>query len=357
MNQPKISFVCPSYNHAKYINVFVTSLLQQTISDWELIIVDDCSSDGNVTAIKQFSDPRITLIENPFNKGINFGFGAAIERASSGIICLIASDDILLPEYSETVLNIFRDDDVDVVYSPLQHINENGEFLSTATTLPYNKTQEQIFSEMFLESNLLPSPGMAVRKEALLPLLPLDCGLLQHSDWQLHLLLMANHRISLLKKPVVLYRISVSSTSYRRMDVIAREEIESFKLMDTVAAMIKSEPELFERFFGVHPLLKNEHVTPSVHPFWLGRLALTSKDLFKRKWGLRLVMDFIENPDHLSLLHQLYGFSFKDYMALAHLLVEDHPMAAKLLKYKRLVKWLSGSLIISLLILCWLSLR
>ena len=103
MIQPKISFVCPSYNHAKYIDSFISSLLQQTISDWELIIVDDCSSDGNVTAIKQFSDPRITLIENPFNKGINFGFGAAIERASSGIICLIASDDILLPEYSETV--------------------------------------------------------------------------------------------------------------------------------------------------------------------------------------------------------------------------------------------------------------
>ena len=57
MNEnPLISVVCPSYNHEKYVKYFIESLINQTYSNWELIIVDDCSTDHNIDEIKKIKD-------------------------------------------------------------------------------------------------------------------------------------------------------------------------------------------------------------------------------------------------------------------------------------------------------------
>lgn len=339
MKYSRITFVCPCYNHEKYVNDFLCSLLQQTDQNWELVIIDDCSTDNSVGCIKSVKDKRIRLIQNPFNMGINANLSRGIQMAKTELVSFVASDDVLYPEYVETILNVFNTNpDVDACYTPLRHINQNGDLLDSVTPLPLSSTESEIFSDMFLGNNLLPSPGMAFKKSVFKAYLPLDAGLIQYSDYQMHFFILFNHKIKMLDTPLVKYRLSPNSACARNPSVILREEIETTKLMDCVVRLIGKNKQQFNRIFGNHALVQNNQITGETIPFWLGRLALTSKDRFKQKWALHTVMNFISNDQNLELLNKLYGFGFKDYMKYANMVIENDMTATEIRQKDRKIK-------------------
>jgi glycosyltransferase involved in cell wall biosynthesis len=97
-NCPLISVVITVYNGILYLQEAIQSLLDQTFVDFELILLDDCSSDGSVDLIKSYTDPRIKLVQNSKNLGIamNTNLGLAIARGR--YIAFMGHDDISLPE-------------------------------------------------------------------------------------------------------------------------------------------------------------------------------------------------------------------------------------------------------------------
>ena len=95
----KISIVTASYNYQDYIKETIQSVLDQTYSDWELIIVDDCSTDNSVDVIKSFSDDRIKLFINEKNLGLAETIKLGIENATGEWIAFLESDDILREDY------------------------------------------------------------------------------------------------------------------------------------------------------------------------------------------------------------------------------------------------------------------
>lgn len=105
MNSPKISILTPSFNHEKYVGFFIESVLAQTFSDFELIIVDDYSTDRNVEEIKKFQDSRIKLIQHEFNKGINAALNTAFKQSSGEFLVFLASDDMLKSNALEVLYN------------------------------------------------------------------------------------------------------------------------------------------------------------------------------------------------------------------------------------------------------------
>jgi hypothetical protein len=157
---------------------------------------------------------------------------------------------------------------------------------------------------------------MAFRKSVILPLLPLDYGLLQCGDWQLNLHLTYRSRIRILDRPIVSYRLSEGSACARRPDVVLREELEIHKLMDTAVDLIGDDVARFVEIFGEHELIRNQVIEAGTIPYWLGRLALTSRIREKRRWGHRAVMDYLADGGRMELLHARYGFSFAEYVGL-----------------------------------------
>ena len=101
----KISVCIPSYNHAKYISHTIESVLNQSFTDFEIIISDDNSQDNSIEIIKSFKDKRIKLIENKQNQGPSVNANIAIENASSNFIALIASDDMMHKTRLEKTFN------------------------------------------------------------------------------------------------------------------------------------------------------------------------------------------------------------------------------------------------------------
>lgn len=128
---PKISIIMPAYNAEQYIRPSIESVLNQTIDDWELLVIDDGSTDRTRNVVRAFPDPRIRLFlrrhEGLISKVRNFG----LSQAQGRYIAFLDSDDLYEPDALET-LTTYLDDrsDCNAVYGYFRWIDEDGRFVN-----------------------------------------------------------------------------------------------------------------------------------------------------------------------------------------------------------------------------------
>ena len=322
---PKISIVTPSYNHENYIDFFINSVLAQTEQDFELIIVDDYSKDNNVKKIEQYNDPRIKLVKHDFNQGINASISDAVQMSTSDIICLIASDDMLCNNYLEEILTIFTTSSADVVYVSLNCCDINNK--STGMRLVYkNKPANEFLKQSFIAKNQFASPGMAFRKSAIMPHLPLPAGIFVYQDWDMHnKLLMAGCNIFVTDKCLINYRLSSGSASAANEFTRIRNLAETDMLLDHFLTI--NNIETFKKIFcGVY----EQFGEPTVEtiPYFLARIALTSSIHAKKMWGYKMLLKYISQGNNFKLLHDKYGIDFAD-------IISQTPLDEEFIKYKQ----------------------
>ena len=131
-----VTIIMPSYNSEKFIIESVESVLVQTYSNWELIIVDDCSPDDSNKIITKYvdNDSRIKLIKLQKNSGPAVARNTAIEVASGRYIAFLDSDDVWLPNKLETQINFMHDNDLAFTYSSYRLVGEDNEHLGVFIT-------------------------------------------------------------------------------------------------------------------------------------------------------------------------------------------------------------------------------
>ena len=100
---PLFSVIIPLYNKENYIQQTIESVLQQTVTDFELLVVNDASTDNSVSVVSKISDSRIKLVENAKNVGLSATRNHGISKASGKIIALLDADDLWLPNFLETI--------------------------------------------------------------------------------------------------------------------------------------------------------------------------------------------------------------------------------------------------------------
>ena len=104
-----ISVLIPSFNHANYLRQCLDSVLAQTIDAWEVVLVDDGSTDNSVEVAKTYNDPRIKVLENATNLGTYGTLQRALEESSGEYIAILNSDDVWAPTKLEQQLNAIGD--------------------------------------------------------------------------------------------------------------------------------------------------------------------------------------------------------------------------------------------------------
>jgi len=109
MNKPKISVIMSVYNGMPHLPEAIESILNQSFPDFELIIVNDCSSDNSLKVIKSFTDKRIKIIENVTNIGLTKSLNKALKTAKGGYIARMDADDISLPKRFQKQIAFFND--------------------------------------------------------------------------------------------------------------------------------------------------------------------------------------------------------------------------------------------------------
>lgn len=104
-----VSIIMPVHNGEKTIGESIESVLAQTYSDWELIIIDDCSTDGTNKIVEQYKDARISYFYLPKNQGVANARNEGISRANGRYIAFLDSDDLWMPEKLEHQMAFMRD--------------------------------------------------------------------------------------------------------------------------------------------------------------------------------------------------------------------------------------------------------
>ncbi len=123
-----ISIITPAHNCSQFISETIYSVMSQSFSDWELIVVDDCSSDDSVEIIQSFvdRDSRIKLIELNENSGAAVARNIAIEAAKGRYIAFLDSDDLWFPDKLEKQLAFMNKHNYPFTYTAYEKVDEKG---------------------------------------------------------------------------------------------------------------------------------------------------------------------------------------------------------------------------------------
>ena len=131
-----VSIITPSYNTAQFIAETINCVLAQTYTNWEMIIVDDCSKDDTDAVVAQFADPRIRYLKNEKNSGAAVSRNRALREAKGKWIAFLDSDDLWDPTKLEKQIRFMEENDYHFSYTNYREVDDNGVSLGTAWTGP-----------------------------------------------------------------------------------------------------------------------------------------------------------------------------------------------------------------------------
>lgn len=137
MPHPRVSVIIPNYNHARYLRERVESILAQTLGDFEVILLDDASTDSSHSVLaRYYGRPRVRIAVNANNSGSVFAqWNKGIAMARGDYVWIAESDDSADPEFLETLVSVLEDHpSVGFAYCQSRMINREGAFLGTASS-------------------------------------------------------------------------------------------------------------------------------------------------------------------------------------------------------------------------------
>ena len=144
-NMDIVSIITPSYNSEKYLKDCIVSVLNQTFKSWEMLIVDDASSDNSRSVIESYlkKDKRIKAFFLKKNIGPAMARNYAISKASGRYIAFLDSDDIWLPHKLKVQLDFMKLNNYSFVFSSYQVISEDNSKIINTITVPEKITYNQ----------------------------------------------------------------------------------------------------------------------------------------------------------------------------------------------------------------------
>lgn len=245
MSVPRISFLVLSYNYARFIGECIRSILDQRgHHSFEIIIVDDASSDHSDEVIRSFADERIRYFRHAHNQGHAATVTDGLHAARGEYIARIDSDDRYDPDYLNQVVPILdAHPEVGLVYGDVRIISEAGEVWQNTADREHGR-RDYKGNELvaLLEKNFIAAPTVIARRQAWLGALPIPDGLAFH-DWYFTVMIAREHELYF--KASVLADYRVHKSNYH--DVIIRnrsEEPSILRLLDLVFALREADPRV-----------------------------------------------------------------------------------------------------------------
>lgn len=249
---PKISIVFTSYNHKEFIEEALVSLINQTFKDFELIIIDDCSTDGSQDLLKRFEDdPRVKLFLLEKNTGSYvYSSNLGASKATADYIIFAQCDDFAEATQLEKLYKAMQNNQqVGVVFSSSTMIDQNGKVLGFDFDVRENKFKRNcnsdtiiskpLINEYFLYACVIPNLSAALLKRSLFEKLKgLSSNYLVLADWDFWL------------------KMSLECEFY-----FLRESLNNFRQHDnTIRKSIKLKRQINEVFMMYYTFFKHSKI-------------------------------------------------------------------------------------------------
>ena len=219
----KVSIITPVYNCEDFIAETIQSILDQTHANFELLLIDDNSSDDTIEIIKSFNDPRIVLLENGENKGAAFSRNKGLSNATGDYIAFLDADDLWEERKLEKCLNFMLSNNYDFIYSNYSVVKDDGSATGTVISGP-----KKITHKMFVRSNYIGCSTVVYKRE-IYPDLQIPETIKKRNDYALWLLLSKKADCYLLDECLVKYRKNSFSISSGHKSGLIKHHYQVFR--------------------------------------------------------------------------------------------------------------------------------
>lgn len=227
ISTPLISVIIPTYNSEKTIQQTIDSVLNQTWTNLELIVINDGSQDSTLDIVTRIKDPRLKVLSYP-NAGVSASRNRGISQAEGEFISFLDADDLWTKDKLEAQLTALQaNPQAAVAYSWTDHIDENGQFLRSGVHRTING---DVYAELLKSNFLANGSNVLIRTQALEEIGTFNQSLSQAEDWDMYLRLAIRYHFVSVPSPHILYRITPTSASGNvfKMEAVSLQIIEKY---------------------------------------------------------------------------------------------------------------------------------
>lgn len=326
MRLPKVSVILTSYNHAAYVAAAIESALNQTFTDFELLIVDDGSQDNSRDIIKNFDDPRIKTFLYEENRGPVISVAEAVKSARGKYLAVHHSDDLWFPEKLEKQV-AFLDANPNYVacFTWVNFVDEQGNFYEPDKKDFYrkifeqpNRTRAEWLNYFFYNTNCLCHPSAMIRRAVVEKINLLDThGFWQLPDYLMWIRLCFHADIFILQERLTAFRLrrtrqeNFSATTF---DKLVRLELEFFFVVREFVNSFKDDKFFLEVFPDAKKFLVDGQINRN---FAIAQLCLERKNIATSAFklaGLELLKNLLSNPVDAAQIKNLYNYDEKTFL-------------------------------------------
>lgn len=241
-----VSVIMPSWNTSNFIAESIQSVIDQTYENWELIIVDDCSTDNTDEVVARFTDKRIRYFKNEKNSGAALSRNRGLREARGEWIAFLDSDDLWSPKKLEYQISFMNEHGYTLSYTEYEKIDEESKPLQIYVTGPEKVNKHKMYNYDYIGQLTM----MYSAKEF---------GLIQikdikkNNDYAIRLQLYKKSDTCayLLKENLAKYRVRKVSISHDKFRRKFKSHYDLFHLCDEKPAIIAAWYTCWNMFFGV----------------------------------------------------------------------------------------------------------
>lgn len=329
---PKISVIMPVYNGEKYLREAIDSILNQTFSDFEFIIINDCSVDSTEDIIKSYDDSRIVYIKNEKNLGVAGTLNKGLELAKGEFIARMDADDISLPTRFEKQIKFMEENpEVGVLGSNAIVFSETSEIITN-----FPETEFEFIFNLFFSSQII-HPSVMVRRKLI------DDGLYKYNprwegreDYALWLYLVKHTKLANFKEPLLKYRVhNLQVTQNKNENTLHEHSILKHEFLNQMGIEVDlNEAKIFSKCcIGINKLTRAEY---KIYSDILNKIKniynIPQKHISVAKKRVKIISS--KKSAYIITCHDVYnyGAALQAYALQSHL--EKLALDVKIIDYK-----------------------
>lgn len=241
-----VSIIMPSWNTGKYIARSIDSVLTQTYANWELLIVDDCSTDNTDDIIAWYTDKKIKYLKNAKNCGAALSRNRALREAQGEWIAFLDSDDLWMPEKLERQIRFMNDNGYTFSYTDYEKIDEEDKPLRVYVTGPESVDKRKMYRYDYVGQLTM---MYSAKSFGLIQIKDIK----KNNDYAIRLQLYKNDGACcfLLKESLAMYRVRKQSLSHDKLSKKLKSHYRLFHLCDEKSAPIAFWYACRNMFYGL----------------------------------------------------------------------------------------------------------
>ena len=269
--EKSVSVVIPLYNHANYIESTIDSVLRQTISPREIIIIDDGSNDQSFDIVKKlYSGEKKLIVWSKPNEGAHHTINSGIYRSTSSFTAILNSDDIYYPERLEVCLDLLeKNSDVQLVCTGISFIDGFGKQITNTwydSALQYYKDSGDLALSLINGNFLMTTSNFVVRRSAFEKIGYFKSFRYAHDLDFLLRMLAHKQKIYIDSRPLLKYRIHPSNTIN---EGVLKVKVElAAVIVEYLMQLIRSNPEYFSETYltNLYTVLDKHNLSRMLFP-------------------------------------------------------------------------------------------